>query len=105
MIYATLDARFTIDDLGYIPGFLNEEDPDDARTQLDKNYQHGGGFRPQPGWTMIDHITPVIQYPGDPAMRPLAGTVLHGTERILFFPYAYVMIWQEDGSFCVARMD
>jgi hypothetical protein len=104
MIYAVLDARFQLDDLGYLPSFLDEDDPDDARTQLDKNYQHGGGYRPQPQWKILDMGSMTIQYPGDPALHPLAVTTLR-QELIFFFPHAYVLILQPNGDFVCARMD
>jgi hypothetical protein len=104
MIYAALDARFDLNDLGYLPGFLSEDDPDDARTQLDKNYGHGGGFRPQPQWKILDMVDMTIQYPGDPALHPLAVTTLR-QELIFFYPHAYVLILQPHGEFVCARMD
>jgi hypothetical protein len=104
MIYAFLDARADMEFLGYLPSFLSENDPDDARTQLNKNYQHGGGYRPLDGWKILDMVTMTIQYPGDPPLHPVAMTTLR-QEVIYFFPHAQVLILQPNGEFVVARMD
>jgi hypothetical protein len=104
MIYAFLDARADMEFLGYLPSFLDENDPDDARTQLDKNYAHGGGIRPMDGWKIIDKAKMTIQYPGDPSLKPLAMTMLRD-EAIYFYPHAFVLVLQPDGSFIISRMD
>jgi hypothetical protein len=104
MVYFPLHPKFTIDHLGYLPGFLDEEDPDTARQQLDKNYRHGGGWRPMPGWEIMDMDDMTICYPGDPPLKPIAFTILHD-ETIYFYIHAFVLILQKDGSFEIARMD
>jgi hypothetical protein len=71
---------------------------------LDANYQHGGGWRPLAGWK-LNHATMALTYPGDPPLTPFAMTVLHDVEAIYFYPYAQVLILQQDGSFEVARMN
>lgn len=101
MTYIGLDPRFDMEQLGYLPGFLSEDDPRPAREQLDSNYQHGGGWRPLPGWERNGWI---ITYPGDPPLKPFALTHLRD-ETIVFYPHAQVMIVQPDGAFEVARMD
>jgi hypothetical protein len=93
--------RGDFETLGYLPAFLNEDDPRPAKEQLDANYQHGGGWRNQPGFTMKGRS---IQYPGDPPMIPVAYTMLR-EETIRVYPYAYVCIVQPDGSFEICRMD
>lgn len=103
MIYIGLDPRFDMEHLGFLPGFLSEDDPHPAREQLDANYQHGGGYRPQPGWKMNPE-TLRITYPGDPPLAPIAFTKLR-EELILFYPLELVAIIQPDGSFVVARMN
>ena len=104
MMYAMLDKRANPEMLGYLPSFLNEDDPRPAREQLDANYQHGGGWRPMDGWT-FDPKTLVIRFPGDPTFRPYAMTTLHGKETILFYLHDWVLIQQEDDSFEIARMN
>ena len=103
MIYIFLDPRCQPEDLGFIPGFLNEEDKRPAREQLDSNYQHGGGWSPMDKFTM-DPATGIIQYPGDPKLKPYAMTSLHD-ERIYFYRHGFVAIVQSDSKFEVARMD
>ena len=97
------DSRHSVEDLGLLPMFLDADDPRPAREQLDSNYQHGGGFRPMPGFT-LDFLTGSLSYPGDSVMAPIAATVIHG-EAVLFYPYAFVMILQHDNSFEIARLD
>src|SRR5215203_2126458 len=87
--------------LGYIPEFLDEDDPRPAREQFDTNYEHGGGFTPMQGFTMTENA---LHYPGDPPFELLAETRLRD-EVIRVFNYAWVAVIQPDGSFIVARMD
>ena len=104
MIWNILDPRFEPGHLGYIPGFLSEDDERPAREQLDANYQHGGGYNPMPQWKLLDQASMKIQYPGDPPLKPVAMTVLRD-EMIFVYPTAQVLILQPDGAFIVARMD
>jgi hypothetical protein len=92
--------------IGYLPHFLSENDPRPAKEQLDANYQHGGGWRPLAGWKLVKWTDtgPVIQYPGDPAIAPIAKIELRD-EAIWIYPHAQVMIAQPNGDFEVARMD
>jgi hypothetical protein len=89
------------EDIGFIPLWLDEGDPRSAAQQLDAHYQHGGGWRPQEGFKLQGHK---LKYPGDPAMKPLAFTALRN-EMVLIYPYGYVVVLQEDGSFEACRMD
>jgi len=92
----------TPEDAGLIPMMLNLEDERPARDQLDANYQHGGGWRPMGKFKARRDGS--LQYPGDPAIEPLA--VMHfRDELVLVYPYGFVGIFQQDGSFEVARMD
>lgn len=89
---------------GYIPGWLDENDPRPAREQLDAAYGHGGGWRPMQGWK-LDGKMMRISYPGDPPLRPVAMGSLRD-ERIFVYRHAWVMILQADGTtFEIARMD
>ena len=104
MLYVGLDPRFNAEEqLGFIPDFLSDRDERPAREQINERYAHGGGWRPLPGWT-FDAKTMILQYPGDPPLRPLAFTTLHG-EVIIFYPHAQVLILTSDGKYEVARMD
>lgn len=88
---------------GYIPTFLSEGDPRPAREQLNANYQHGGGWIPFGGFELRSSDMALL-YPDDPPLRPIASANLR-EERILIYPYAWVLIMQPDGSWEVARMD
>jgi len=88
--------------LGWIPTFLNENDPDPAWRQIDKNYGHGGGWNPQNGFRMTASRS--LLYPGDPPMVALAVAQLR-EEKIYVYDYGYVAILQPDGLYEVARVD
>ena len=45
-----------------------------------------------------------LVYPGDPPLRPIGYTTLRD-EVVVFYPYAFVMVKQPDGTFEAARMD
>jgi hypothetical protein len=101
-VVMTVDFPGVVDLIGEIPAFLDLNDPRPAREQFDANYQHGGGWRPQSGFTRTDAF--VLHYPGDPPFLPIAMMALR-RETILIYLHAYVAIFQADGSFEVCRMD
>lgn len=88
--------------LGFIPSFIDENDPRPLAEQFNEKYI--GGWHPMKGFKLVDKESFTIQYPGDPPMEPLAFALI-GKENLLFYQYAFVSIVQEDGSFEVARMD
>lgn len=94
--------RATPDMLGYIPSFLNEDDPRSVREQLDSAYSFAGGWQPFKGFKMLSNGD--LAYPGDPPTRLLAETKLRN-ETIRFYEHAWVAIVQEDGSYEICRMD
>ena|SRR5580765_5721271 len=91
----------SIDMLGYIRFFLYEDDPRSAREQFTDRYAMGG-WHPFPGFQLIGVS---IQYPGDPALYPIAHGVLHDKEKIFVYPHAWVMILQPDDTYEISRMD
>lgn len=100
MIFAPLSVRATIDDWGYIPGFLNENDPRSASEQFEEKYQ--GGWNPFLGFTKDDKEC--LHYPGDHIQVPLS-IILFRAERLLLYPAQWVVIIQPDNTWEVARMD
>ena len=98
--------------LGLIPGFFMEDDPDDAVAQVNKRYQHGGGWRKMDGFTIEnissarDYLTGkvTLSYEGDPPYRQLAIAMLHD-EILILFDCAWLAVVQADGSYEVARLD
>lgn len=101
MIWRAMHPHATPDMLGFLPGFLSEDDPRPAREQLDSAYAHGGGWNSFTGFRMLPDG---IAYPGDPVMPLLYETQLRD-EIIRFYNCAWVAIVQPDGSFDIARMD
>jgi len=86
LVWEFLHPRMTPEHLGFLPGWLDENDPRPAKEQfkLIKN-----------NW---------LTYPDDPPLRPLAQCQFRD-ELIVFYDHAWVMIKQADGSFEVCRMD
>jgi hypothetical protein len=102
-IWQLLHPKMTPEHLGLIPLWINNEDPDPAWKQIDKNYGHGGGWRHGTMGFTKDKDN-VLHYPDDPPLVPLAQTLLRD-ELILFYDHAIVAIVQKDGSFEAARID
>lgn len=88
--------------LGFVPAFFNDRDPRSAREQLDANYQHGGGFMPDPAFRMMRDGR--LAYPGDPPLELLAETRLRD-EIIRLYECEFLAIIQPDGSYEVTRCD
>ncbi len=113
MIWTQLHPRATLDHLGLIPEFLDEDDPRSAAEQIADRYAHGGGWLPLPGWQLRQDK--FIIYPtNSPEDRPefypcYFETILHPDspkpEIIRVYPYAWVAVIQSNGSFEVARLD
>lgn len=95
-----------IDVLGFVVDFVDTLDERSAKEQIDANYQHGGGWRPQDKWTLSFDTSnvPSIRYPGDTPLRALAEAELR-SERLYMFDYGIMAIVQPDGAFEVARLD
>jgi len=90
------------DELGLIPGFIDQDDPRSAAEQFDANYQHGGGWHPIKGFTVKGFV---LTYPGDPPYEPIAMWPLRD-EMIVVYRYGIVAVFNiKDGSFEVARLD
>jgi hypothetical protein len=103
MLVFTMLRDATPDILGFIPHFLSPNDPRPAAEQINANYQHGGGWRAQPGFK-LNPVTRALKYPGDPPLLPLAEAHLRD-ELILFYEYEYLAIIQPDNTFEVCRLD
>jgi len=99
MLWITLHPAMTHESLGFVPSFLDENDPRPAAVQFDRNYI--GGWHPMPGFTLEDDR---LCYPGDPPLLPLAETRLRD-EIIRLYEYEWIVVIQPDGSFQVSRMD
>lgn len=92
--------------VGIIPQFLSTSDPRPAAEQFNESYAHGGGWSPMSGWRHSHQPDKglTINYPGDPALRPVAVIALHD-EKIWVYENAWVAIEQPDGSVEISRMD
>jgi hypothetical protein len=102
MTWYAKHPQVTMDMLGFIPSFLNEEDKRPAKEQIDSNYSHGGGWSAFHGFTMLPNGN--LSYPGDPEVLLLAETKLRD-ETIRFYEHSWLCIIQPDGSFEIARVD
>ena len=87
---------------GFIPGFLDEQDPRPAREQFNEHYP--GGWMPAPEWLKFSRKTLRLTYPGDPPLQPI-GLIQFRDEMIFLYPSSWVCIVQPNGKWEVARMD
>lgn len=101
MKWYQLHPSASIEMLGFIPSFLDENDPRPAREQFNTNYV--SGWCPFKGHIM-NPTNRAIEYPGDPPLLPLAMTHLRD-ETIIVYNYAWVAILQPDETYEIARMD
>ena len=86
---------------GFIPGFLDNDDPRGAKEQFNDRYV--AGWQPFEGFKWNPE-TGVLTYPGDPPMKPLSS-ILFRDEMILLFESGWVMVVQNDRSWEICRMD
>jgi len=100
MIWHRKHPRATADMLGYVPSFLDEDDPRPAREQFHANYI--SGWSPFKGFKMLPDGN--MKYPNDPPTQLLFEGYFRD-ELVRFYQYAWVAIVQPDGSFEVSRMD
>lgn len=95
--------------MGYIPAFLNLDDPRPAKEQIDDNYQHGGGwFETSSKYELIDwkkdgkcilHFTTYHE-----RNRELSRCKIRD-ETLIFFEGSWLAIVQPDGKTNMARVD
>lgn len=92
--------------LGYVPSFLNEDDPRPAVEQIDSNYAHGGGWRDFDGFDVQqdEHGRYRLTYPGDPAYREQAR-ILFRDEVIVAFSFAWFLVASPGKAHRIARLD
>jgi hypothetical protein len=97
-----LHPACTPDHVGFIPTFLDLDDPRPAAEQFQERYVYGG-WRNQSGFKQGNQRY-TLTYPGDPTLKPIAAMMLRD-EMIMIYDAGYVAIWQEDGTFEACRMD
>jgi len=103
LMWKFLHPQMTWGHLGFIPNWLDDDDPRSAREQLDAGYRYSVGFwEPLPGQKLTNQNW--LTYPGDPPLIPLAEAKLRD-ELILFYDHSMVAIVQPDRTFKVTRMD
>lgn len=100
-VWTIKHPQFSYDGLGYLPSFLDTDNPLPAKEQFHQAYSHGGGWMRFEGFTMTETG---IKYPGDPEMVLLAETKLRD-ETIRFYEASWVAIVQPGGTYEIARMD
>lgn len=103
LTWVLLHSRISPEALGYIPGWLDINDPRPAREQLNSGYAFGG-WQPFEGFKLSEGEYPYLTYPGDPPTIPIGATKLRD-EQIIMYQHAWVAIIQKDRSFEVCRMD
>jgi len=95
--------------LGYLPQWLDTNDPDPAHKQIDKHYIFGGWQSSSTKRQMTLTEDNVMHYPGDPPQHPIAFTVLRN-EMVLLYRGDWVIIRQpgdahNKATWDVARID
>ena len=88
--------------LGFLPTFVDADNPEPVAKQINQNYPFGG-WQPMGGWIRMEKDGSV-RYPGDPKMKPLAKA-MHGSEEVFFYESSWVAVRQPDGKFEIARLD
>lgn len=101
MKFTSHHPHATVQFMGYIPLWLNETNPADAKTQLNAGYQFGG-WDPMKGFTLDDKDR--LHYPGDPPLEPRCE-IQFRNERIVAYDHAIFAVIQPDKSFEACRMD
>lgn len=97
-----LDNNYDIiNGVGFLPTFLDLDDPRPAREQFHENYAHGGGWRHMKGFVRKGVV---LHYAGDPPFHPIA-VMLFRDEQVFIYRHGFVAIVQPDESFTVSRMD
>ena len=105
MLLVQLLNNGTPNHVGIIPQMLDADNPQSAAEQFDRNYQHGGGWRPmKPNKWQFNPQSLELTYPGDDPYKAKAGFSFR-EEQIYIYDHAWVCIVQPDGSFEVSRMD
>jgi len=100
--WTLLHPNMTPEALGYLPGFLSEEDLRGMRDQIDERYV--SGWSAMPGWD-FDTETWILTYPGDRPLYPLAVASLRH-ELPLYYRHSWVVVLDmSTGSHEVARLD
>ena len=95
-----------IEALGYVPHFLNEDDPRPAVEQIDSNYAHGGGWHDFEGFDVQQDEKGRyrIFYPGDHTYQEQAR-ILFRDEVIVAFSYAWFLVATPGKTPRIARLD
>ena len=105
MIVFKITDRNKAGQLGVLPMFFDEADPNPASVQIHHRYAHGGGWHPFSGFELKkDGRGHYLSYPEDPPMREIAQGKMRD-ETIILFDHNWVAIVQRDGTFEVARVD
>ena len=86
---------------GFIPTFLNPDDPRTTIEQLDAGYV--SGWNKFEGFT-YNPTTHTLKYPGDPAYKPI-DIAQFRDDKIILYPHAWVLVLMPDGKYEVCRMD
>ena len=86
---------------GFIPTFLDHDDPRPVREQFNARYI--AGWNKFDGFTK-DPNTHVLTYPGDPPLEPIS-TLYFRDEKVLIYPFSWVVIIRPDETWEACRMD
>ena len=100
-VYPTLITGVPDTVWGYIPTFLNENNPKSTIEQFDAGYV--AGWRKFDGFTLNKNDLE-LSYPDDPPMLPRA-VVKFKDDIIAIYDYSWVLVLMPSGEWEVCRMD
>lgn len=104
-MWEPMSSNCSIDEIGLLPFIITSYDPRPVKDQIADRYEHGGGWEPyDDGAWAVDETDWVIQYPGDPPLRPRWITRVNG-ETVRVYRHAIVCVEHADGTHHVLRMD
>ena len=102
LLWKPIHPKADFEMLGFIPTFLNLDNPLLAAQQIDRAYGHGGGWNHFPGFTLLPNNN--IKYPGDPETRLIYKTSMRD-ELIFFYEHSWLRIEQPDKTWQISRID
>lgn len=78
-------------ELGFIPAWIDPTAEMSAVDQIDQNYGHGGGWQDFEGF-VVNPLSGVMSYPGDPAQKPIAMIHTDWNEVVWMYHHGWVTV-------------
>lgn len=88
--------------VGFIPTFLDLDDPRPAKEQIAERYV--SGWFPFEGHNLNIEDGMILTFEDDPPMWPIAFAVMHD-DLVFVYPHGWTMLFHKDGKWEIARLD